>query len=112
MGSLAMIKDSETNKFITNLIRSGKHDTSFWIGLHDRDAENKFHWVDESPLTDYTNWYHNEPTPNVSKTSGTQCTTLHTTHGCTQYLTQFNIRKINYIQHNVVIRLKEKTVFM
>jgi len=88
-GSLAIIKDGETNKFITNLIRSGKHDTSFWIGLHDRDAENKFHWVDESPLTDYTNWYHNEPTPNVE---GEDC--VHVTGAMWKY--QWNDRECDH----------------
>lgn len=40
-------------------------DTNVWVGLHDRDVENEFYWVDGTPLGKYTNWVINEPTPNV-----------------------------------------------
>ena len=32
------------------------------------DKEGNFLWVDETQLGEYTNWYKNEPTPNVSIT--------------------------------------------
>eukprot|EP00058_Branchiostoma_floridae_P025931 XP_002611421.1 hypothetical protein BRAFLDRAFT_63950 [Branchiostoma floridae] len=56
-GLLAMPRDAKTNAFLVSL--SGKR--AFWIGLHDRDEEGSFEWVDGSALGAYTSWSPGQP---------------------------------------------------
>ena len=49
--------------------------TNFWIGLNDRQINNKWLWMDNSPVV-YTNWDRGEPTSShaQAKTKGTVST--------------------------------------
>ena len=42
------ITNSTENKFIDTAFLSGEKDTA-WIGLHDKEKEDEFHWSDGTP---------------------------------------------------------------
>ena len=68
---LAVITSETQNDFLYGLINWKKQDSWFgtWIGL-ERNAtdENKFYWVDGTPLSgQYSNWASGEPSNNAEK---------------------------------------------
>ena len=68
---LAVITSETQNEFLYGLINSKTQDSWYgtWIGL-ERNAqdENKFYWVDGTPLSgQYSNWASGEPNSNSEK---------------------------------------------
>ena len=68
---LAVITSETQNEFLYGLINSKTQDSWYgtWIGL-ERNAqdENKFYWVDGTPLSgQYSNWASGEPNGNSEK---------------------------------------------
>ncbi|XP_078656977.1 uncharacterized protein LOC144903054 [Branchiostoma floridae x Branchiostoma belcheri] len=62
-GTLAIPRDAGINAFLLNLIAMHAHPpSSFWFGLHDRDYEGQWTWVDGTALGDgYTAWIPGQP---------------------------------------------------
>ncbi|KAK3792546.1 hypothetical protein RRG08_011997 [Elysia crispata] len=56
-GDLVKIMDKTMNQFITSLAST----QNYWIGLHDREQEGRFRWLDENKEAKYTAWVKSEP---------------------------------------------------
>ncbi|XP_070175303.1 macrophage mannose receptor 1-like [Littorina saxatilis] len=56
---LVSIKNTAFNNFIKAQIRT--HRGKYWIGLHDRNRENLFEWLDSNIKATFYNWYQGEP---------------------------------------------------
>ncbi|XP_078665667.1 snaclec subunit B-like [Branchiostoma floridae x Branchiostoma belcheri] len=54
-GTLAMPRDQETNNFLVNISQNGQW-MSVWIGLHDRNQDEKFEWLDGTSLGAHGSW--------------------------------------------------------
>ena len=70
-GDLAIIKSADENNFIFTLFKKQKTitDLGVWLGFV-RKADNKFYWIDDTPLAKgYTAWARGEPN-NVSEKCG------------------------------------------
>ena len=66
-----MIKSADENKFISDLTKKQRTVTVWgvWLGLY-RKADNKFYWVDDTPLAgQYSAWARGEPS-NISDKCG------------------------------------------
>ena len=62
--NLASIHNNDERREIQNLCNpSTNQRNKCWIGLSDRDDENNYSWIDESPL-DFTNWGSNQSPAN------------------------------------------------
>ena len=64
-----MIKSADENKFIFDLTKKQRTVTAWgvWLGLY-RKADNKFYWVDDTPLAgQYSAWARGEPNSNSDK---------------------------------------------
>ena len=62
-GDLAIIRSAAENNFIFNLVKKQKTFTAWgaWLGFV-RKADNKFYWIDDTPLErGYTAWERGEP---------------------------------------------------
>ena len=62
-GDLAIIKSADENNFIFTLLKKQKTITDWgvWLGFV-RKADNKFYWIDDTPLAKgYTAWARGEP---------------------------------------------------
>ena len=61
-GDLGKITTYSKDQFIYDLLRKQKTVTHYgvWLGLH-RKADNRFYWIDDTPLTGYTAWGSGEP---------------------------------------------------
>ena len=62
-GDLAIIKSADENNFIFTLFKKQKTITDWgvWLGFV-RKADNKFYWIDDTPLAKgYTAWARGEP---------------------------------------------------
>ena len=60
---LAIIRSTNENNFISDLVRKQKTVTTWgaWLGLY-RKADNKFYWINDTPLTgQYSAWASGEP---------------------------------------------------
>ena len=71
-GDLAIIKSAAENNFIFTLLKKQKTITSWgvWLGSF-RKADNKFYWIDDTPLAKgYTAWASGQPNK-VSEKCGT-----------------------------------------
>ncbi|XP_068683669.1 perlucin-like protein [Montipora foliosa] len=70
-GDLAKITTNAENQFIFNLVSNQTTTTrcGAWLGLH-RKADNKFYWVDDTPLTGYTQWGRGEPNDPTTERCG------------------------------------------
>lgn len=53
-GRLAVVRDRDTNDFLTGLVRDAKKEEA-WLGATDEVKEGKWVWVDGSAMV-YTNW--------------------------------------------------------
>ncbi|KAI8485139.1 hypothetical protein Bbelb_370640 [Branchiostoma belcheri] len=73
-GTLAMPRDAETNTFLLSISQPR---VNYWIGLHDRQEEGKFEWVDGSALGKYNKWAQGQPD---SKARGSDCVSLSKGH--------------------------------
>ncbi|XP_070548595.1 asialoglycoprotein receptor 2-like [Ptychodera flava] len=62
-GQLAIIRDEETNDFLTETI--GNRRVHVWIGLTGADTDGTWKWVDKTSV-DYNNWRYGEPTDHRS----------------------------------------------
>ncbi|XP_078573014.1 uncharacterized protein LOC144859894 [Branchiostoma floridae x Branchiostoma japonicum] len=62
-GTLAMIKDAETQNFLKNHLKntSGRTQRNYWIGLDDLNDERTFLWNDDTPLGEYRRFKSNAP---------------------------------------------------
>ena len=70
-GDLAIIKSADENNFIFTLLKKQKTitDLGVWLGFV-RKADNKFYWIDDTPLAKgYTAWASGQP-DNVSEKCG------------------------------------------
>ena len=70
-GDLAIIKSADENNFIFTLLKKQKTITDWgvWLGFV-RKADNKFYWIDDTPLAKgYTAWTSRQP-DNVSEKCG------------------------------------------
>ena len=77
-GDLAIIKSAAENNFIFTLLKKQKTITDWgvWLGFV-RKADNKFYWIDDTPLArGYTAWTSGEPN-NVSEKCGNMFGTPH-----------------------------------
>ena len=77
-GDLAIIKSAAENNFIFSLLKKQKTITDWgvWLGFV-RKADNKFYWIDDTPLArGYTAWTSGEPN-NVSEKCGNMFGTPH-----------------------------------
>jgi len=62
-GDLAIIRTAEENNFIFDLVKKQVTITEMgvWLGFK-RDSDNKFYWIDDTPLTgNYSAWAIGEP---------------------------------------------------
>lgn len=79
-GDLVKIPDLAMNDFVSALIRmngGGRH----WIGLHDVQTENKFVWLDEDEMAQFTYWAKGQPNNyihNKLKSEGQDCVEIGT----------------------------------
>ncbi|XP_078680017.1 uncharacterized protein LOC144915478 isoform X3 [Branchiostoma floridae x Branchiostoma belcheri] len=62
-GTLAMIKDDATQRFLKNHLKgtSGRTQRNYWIGLDDLNSERSFLWNDGSPLGSYRRFRSSAP---------------------------------------------------
>jgi len=63
---LAIIRSATENKFIFDLMKKQQTvtDKGAWLGLY-RKADNKFYWIDDTPLKgQYSAWASGEPNNN------------------------------------------------
>jgi len=70
-GDLAIIRSAAENNFVFNLVKKQKTFTAWgaWLGFV-RKADNKFYWVNGTPLArGYTAWASGEPN-NLSEKCG------------------------------------------
>ena len=70
-GDLAIIKSADENNFIFTLLKKQNTITvlGVWLGFV-RKADNKFYWIDDTPLAKgYTAWARSEPN-NVNEKCG------------------------------------------
>ncbi|RUS72270.1 hypothetical protein EGW08_019971, partial [Elysia chlorotica] len=58
-GDLVVIKNGQTNSWVNGLVSNQKG--IYWIGLHDRQKENQFEWLDSDLKATFTYWNQNEP---------------------------------------------------
>ncbi|XP_056375159.1 signal transducing adapter molecule 1 isoform X2 [Hyla sarda] len=70
-GNLATINNDLVQSFLMSNLRNVKLDV--WIGLHDKNKENKFVWTDQSGVY-YTNWAKGRP--NIFRYHNDNCVAL------------------------------------
>ncbi|XP_077862299.1 uncharacterized protein LOC100367189 [Saccoglossus kowalevskii] len=82
-GVLAMLKTQKINKQVRQYIYSNNLDAEvtkgFWFGLHDRNQEGDFEWMDQTKLADtgFTYWADDNPNNNDKKdVNGQDCVQL------------------------------------
>ncbi|GFS26328.1 macrophage mannose receptor 1-like [Elysia marginata] len=56
---LLKVPDAATNAFASSVINNNK--MYVWTGVHDRDEEGKYFWLDEVKEVNYTNWDTDQP---------------------------------------------------
>ncbi|GFR95700.1 macrophage mannose receptor 1-like [Elysia marginata] len=68
-GDLVKIVDQSMNQFIWGQVSTDKNEP-YWIGLHDRNGENEFQWLDDTAKVTYTNWGSGQPNNLPSSPTG------------------------------------------
>ncbi|RUS78707.1 hypothetical protein EGW08_013528 [Elysia chlorotica] len=77
---LVKIVDDNMNNFIWSKIALTSAELH-WIGLHDKNNEGIFHWLDEEEKATYLNWGTNQPNNIVKTNSGQDCVDISNKYG-------------------------------